>query len=285
MPLAKLIQHMDTELHKEYVVEIFKEDNGGAPKKKVAKVVKKKIDASPVKPSVLVGCPSIATLGPDHPARIYIEGRKIPEQFYRQIFWCDDFKALVDKVSPNNEFALRSGDGRIILPCLDRSNNVMAIQGRTLDPNATVRYITVKAYEDAPKTYGINRLGATWQRIYIVEGPFDSLFLPNCLAMAGSDIPSGLPRDKVVIVYDNEPTKTETRTKLAKAIDNGYRVCIWPDTIQEKDINAMVLAGYPPDTIRSTIDRYSYTGLEAKAKLQDWKRPHKKPISQKGHGL
>jgi uncharacterized membrane-anchored protein len=91
--------------------------------------------------------------------------------------------------------------------------------------------------------------------------------------MAGSDIPVSLPVDKVVIVYDNEP-KSDTVQKIAKAIDKGYRVCIWPDNIDQKDINDMVLFGYKPESIRGLIDSNLYTGLEAKAKLQHWSNPH-----------
>jgi len=273
MMFGEFLKTLDSELFKEYILEQFK-DQGGTQKQ--TKIVYKKKDGKPAKPTILIGCPSISTLEETHPARQYIESRKIPLQFHTQIYWCDDFKLLVDRLAPNNAFGLRK-EGRIILPCLDRSGSVLAIQGRSLDPNATVRYLTVKAFEDAPKTFGMNRLGNIWKRIYVVEGPFDSLFLPNCIAMAGSDIPALIPRDKAVIVYDNEPTKENTKTKVLKAIEKGYRVCIWPSTIKEKDINAMILAGYTPDFIRGIIDKNSYVDMEAKVKLQDWKRPHEKP--------
>jgi hypothetical protein len=267
---ANLVKAVDPTAYKEYALACLK-DKGGVivsdpkPKRNPAKPKK----AEPAKPSVLIGCPSIATLGSDHPASIYIKNRLIPEAFWKQLFWTDDFAALVDKVSPDHQFKLVK-EGRIVIPFLDRDYRLLAIQGRSLDPNAAVRYITIKAYQDAPRIYGMHRLGNAWKRIYVVEGPFDSMFLPNCLAMAGSDIPRSLPIDKVLIAYDNEPTKEDTRHKLLKAIEKGYRVCIWPDTIQEKDINEMVLAGYIPDKIRKIIDKNSYTGTEAKIKLQMW---------------
>ena len=281
MMFGDLVKSLDADIYKQYMIETFKD--GGSKKKEKPKPAPPKKDSTPAKPSVLIGCPMISTLAPDHPARQYIENRKIPQEFLRQIYWCDDFKALADRIDPLNQFGLRAGEGRIVLPCLDRKNNVMAIQGRSLDPNSTLRYITIKAYEDAPKTYGMNRLEETWRRIYVVEGPFDSLFIKNCLAMAGSDIPTGLPIDKVLIVYDNEPTSETTRAKIEKAISRGYRVCIWPDTIEEKDINDMIKSGYKAETIQKIIDQNSYIGLEATNKLQDWKRAHEKPRPRKGN--
>lgn len=277
---GNLLKHLDSNLYKEYVYESYLEDKGEAPSEskhhenKPVYKPKKKVYA-PAKPSVLNGCDAINTLPPDHPARLYIEGRMIPKKFHSELYWTDDFPTLVDKVNPDHEFKLRK-EGRIIIPFLDRQNQLLAIQGRSLEADAAIRYITIKAFEDAPRIFGLNRLSKVWKRIYVVEGPFDSLFLPNCIAMAGSDIPPEFPTDKTVIVYDNEPRKKETVDKIAKAIDKHYRVCIWPDTMQIKglkDINQMILDGVSEAKVREIIDTNSYTGIAAKLKLQSWSNP------------
>jgi hypothetical protein len=270
---GKLIQHLDPAIYKEYVYESYLEQKGveKSKKKPDKKLFKKKSEYKPAKPSVLVGCPSIASLGPDHPARSYIESRKIPTKFFEELYWTDDFPTLVNKIDPDNTFNLKK-EGRIIIPFLDRNHQLIAIQGRTLDKNNPIRYITIKAFEDAPRIFGMHRLAKVWKRIYAVEGPFDSLFLPNCVALAGSDIPAGFPANKTVIVYDNEPRKAETCDKMAKAIERGYRVCIWPDTIKQKDINLMVLDGHKPNKIRELIDINSFVGLEANFRLRQWRK-------------
>jgi hypothetical protein len=271
------LKSLDNQYYKEYILETFKDGVSSKKSKVPKKWPDNKKEQSPAKPMILIGCPAIATLGDDHLAKEYIKSRKIPELFWKQIFWCEDFKILVDKLSPDNKYELKDGDKRIILPCLDRQGNIMAIIGRTLEPNADVRYLIVKAYDDAPRIYGMHRLSNTWKRIYLVEGAFDSMFLPNSLAMCGSDIPNSLPRENVVIVYDNEPTKQETRDKILKTLKNGWKCCIWPNSIEEKDINEMILAGYTSDFIRATIDQNSYNGQLGIIKLTDWKRPHNKP--------
>jgi transcription elongation factor Elf1 len=274
---GNLLKAIDSIVYKEYVYESFLEEKGEDKDQKAvvdAKRIykpKKKVYA-PAKPSVLNGCAAISTLGPDHPARMYLESRMIPKKFLNELYWTDDFPALVAKIDPAHEFHLRK-EGRIIIPFLDRKGQLLAVQGRSLEPDAEIRYITIKAFEDAPRIFGMHRLSKIWKRIYVVEGPFDSLFLPNCIAMAGSDIPPEFPTDKTVIVYDNEPKKKETVEKIAKAIDRNYRVCIWPDSIRLKDINLMIQNGYSEAKIREIIDTNSYTGLEAKLKLQHWSNP------------
>lgn len=275
MPFSEFVRRVDDIAYKEYIKESYFEKNGEPERiQKDAKVVKRiqKKEYKPAKPIALVGCPSIATLGEDHPARRYIAGRKIPQKYWDELFWADDFSSLVSKIAPDKKVRK---EGRIIIPFLDRDRNLLAIQGRSLESgDDVIRYITIKADENAPKIYGLHRLAKTWQRIYITEGPFDSLFLPNCVAMGGGDIPPEFPQEHTIVVYDNEPRKPETIEKMNKAIDQGYRVCIWPDEITLKDINLMILEGYTEAKIRKIIDTNSFGGMQAKIKLQHWSNPH-----------
>jgi transcription elongation factor Elf1 len=100
---GEFLRNLDNAVYKEYVYESFLEANPKEEspldkvKKKLTKVKAKK-EYKPAKPTALVGCPSIATLGPDHPARAYIEYRQIPSKFYHELFWTDDFPALMDKI-------------------------------------------------------------------------------------------------------------------------------------------------------------------------------------------
>ena len=104
--------------------------------------------------------------------------------------------------------------------------------------------------------------------MYVVEGPIDSLFLPNCLAVAGSDF-QHIPSDGTVVVCDNEPRNAEIVKKMANLIEQNYDLVIWPSDIKEKDCNDMVLAGLDVKTI---IDNNTFSGLEARMKLAAWKR-------------
>jgi hypothetical protein len=128
--------------------------------------------------------------------------------------------------------------------------------------------------DSKPKLFGMESIDKT-KRVYVVEGPIDSLFLSNCAAMAGSDAdltPLGDPRN-VTVVYDNEPRNKEIVKKMHRAIDQGYRVCFWPEHIEQKDVNDMVnRAGLNGASIQAIIDQNTLSGLSAKMRLSTWSR-------------
>ena len=106
--------------------------------------------------------------------------------------------------------------------------------------------------------------------IYIVEGPFDSTFVENAVAMCGSDVDIGsFDWSDYIWVLDNEPRNREIVTRISKLIDRGHKVVIWPSNIIEKDINDMVLAGHD---VMSMLKLNTYSGLEAKIKFNSWKK-------------
>ena len=80
-------------------------------------------------------------------------------------------------------------------------------------------------------------------------------------------------QSKLVIVYDNEPRNPEIVKKISRCLANGYKVCIWPDHIEQKDINDMVLVGgYTGPAIQAIIDQNTFQGLAANMRMQQWKK-------------
>ena len=129
-------------------------------------------------------------------------------------------------------------------------------------------YYTIKIDETEEKIYGLDRVDYS-KRIYVVEGPIDSLFLPNAVAVSGASFDTPTIRKlltNATIVMDNEPRNKDIVKQLAKYIDLGYNVCMFPDTLQEKDINDMVLAGRSVDDILKVINTNTFAGMEAKLK-------------------
>jgi hypothetical protein len=129
--------------------------------------------------------------------------------------------------------------------------------------------------DDVPLIYNIQNVDKT-KTIYVTEGPIDSLFLPNSIAVGGSDfkkIDDSL-KENAIIIYDNEPRNTEIIKKINEVIDLGYNVCIWNErrVSEFKDINDMVLGGLTQEEIVEIIDSNTYSGLSAKAKLQEYKK-------------
>ena len=251
------LKEIDLNLHKQYTLEKFKEGHTGKnfvaeePKFEFAKpVFKKKLDL-PKASEVPI-------------AREYLEKRKLnPEKFY----FAHKFKEWTNNQKPTFE-SIRNDECRIIIPLFDSENNLIGFQGRSLVPNS-VKYITVMLSDDAPKIYGLDQVDSS-QPIYIVEGPFDSTFVQNAVAMCGSDVDiRTLGWSNYIYVFDNEPRNREIVNRISKTINRGEQVVIWPPTIEQKDINDMVLAGL---NVMDVLKSSTYTGLEAKIKFNNWKK-------------
>ena len=75
-------------------------------------------------------------------------------------------------------------ESRIVIPMYDGDKNLIGFQGRALGKSFT-KYITVMLDEEAPKVYGLDTIDKT-SPVYITEGPFDSTFIRNSIAMCGS---------------------------------------------------------------------------------------------------
>ncbi len=205
----------------------------------------------------------ISELNITHPARVYLEERKIKDLDY--FYYCPKFKEWTNsqrQVFPN----LKQDGPRIIIPLRDKDGNMFGYQGRSMAPKAKIRYITIMLDDSKTKICGMDRVDED-KPIYVTEGPFDSMFLSNSIAMCGSDV--NINNKNLVYVFDNEPRNKEIVSKYDKAIDDGERIVIWPQTIVEKDINDMVLAGHD---VQSVVESNTYQGLEAKLKFTTWKK-------------
>lgn len=207
----------------------------------------------------------ISELNTTHPAREYLENRKIKnlETFY----YCPKFKEWTNSRVKVFD-TLRKDSPRIIIPLKDTEGKLFGYQGRSLSPKAKIRYITIMLDESKPKVFGLDSI-KTDEVVYVTEGPFDSTFIRNSIAMCGSDVDLSSFNYQFVFVFDNEPRNKEIVSKIAKTIEQGYPVVIFPKNIVEKDINDMVMAGHD---VQSMVESNTYHGLEAKLKLSEWKK-------------
>jgi hypothetical protein len=220
---------------------------------------------------ILDTCVSIADLSDLHYARTYIAQRQIPVEYWNDIYFINDFKSLVDKIEPDNEYGITIKEPRIIIPFRNKEKRITAIQGRSFS-NKGLRYITIKVDKESPKIYGLDRVVPT-NKVYVVEGPFDSMFLPNAIASAGSNLgfqDLSIFRD-FLLIFDNEPKNKAIVDLMKKAADSEKPICVWPESIQEKDVNDMVLAGRTPESIKEIIDTHTYKGLSSRIAINEWK--------------
>lgn len=275
MGVEKFIKTVDINLYNEMRLERYKESKT-PEQEEYEEFINKMKKPTFLKSGPLKGLKKVSQLKPIDPVKRFVDSRKIPNFYHSRMFSCPNFMRFTNTLIPNkfSKEALNNDELRLLIPFFDKDKNVFAYQGRSLRKNSEVKYITIILDEEKPKIYGLDTIDEK-ERIYVFEGPIDSMFIPNSVAVAGGDlITAGKTIDRYtsVLVFDNEPRSNETVTKIEKAIYNGYRVCIWPNNLEHKDINDMVLAGMTTDFIKHIIDTHTYQDLSAKLALSKWSK-------------
>jgi hypothetical protein len=212
----------------------------------------------------------VDTLTEDHEVVQFVQGRKIPKEKYKQLYYIDNIKNIV-QLNDKYKESIQGEEPRLVLPFYDSNHQLSGVTCRALRGEA-LRYITIKVKDNIPLLFGIADVDKT-KPIYVVEGPIDSLFLDNAIAVAGTSFgklsETGLAKDSMIVVFDNQPRNKEVCKLIEKNIDQGYKVVIWPQNIDEKDINEMFLAGR---NVKKIVKENTFSGLTAKAKFISWKR-------------
>jgi len=180
------------------------------------------------------------------------------------------FFTWTNELIPNKFKDLTNDHPRMVIPFRDSKGKIFAYQGRAFGEEQP-KYITIVLDQNEKKIFGLDRINDN-RNILICEGPIDSLFLPNCLAVAQGDLRLPQYKDKGTLVFDNEPRNREIVKNIEKAVEEGYSVVIWPSDIEEKDINDMIISGLTNVEISDIIHRNTFSGLEAKTQLSHWKK-------------
>ena len=256
MSLNNFLKQVDPAVHKQYVLEKFKEGHTG--RNFVTEEPDFKFEAPKFKKKL-----KLPKASEDPRPAGYLTARKLnPDHFY----YAKHFKKFVNCLKQTFDDE-KHDEERIIIP-LYYEKNLIGLQGRSIKPNP-VKYITVMLDDDAPKIYGLDNIRKD-APVYITEGPFDSTFIRNAFAMCGAD--ANVDRWGIsnrVWIYDNEPRNREIVNRISKTIDSGDSVVIWPEGIDDKDINDMVMSGLD---VQSVIESNTYSGLQAKLKFTTWKK-------------
>ena len=256
MSLNSFLKQIDVTVHREYCLDKFKDGHTG--RNFVADEPKFVFEKPKFAQRVLLPLCSEVEI-----ARTYLSNRRIdPSKFYFAENF-DDFVQSFEGV----DYSYMGKEPRIIIP-LYYDKNLIGFQGRSLN-SKSIKYITVMLKEGAPKIYGLDNISKD-SRVYVTEGPFDSTFIRNSIAMCGADaVLDNWGISNPVWIYDNEPRNREITNRISKTIDRGDSVVIWPSHINEKDINDMVLAGHD---VQNLIELNTYSGLQAKLKFTTWKK-------------
>ena len=264
------LKQVDPNLVQEYQLERYKNGETGNNNYPKPEFEEHKQETPKFKKALEL--PTIDSLPEAHFAKNYVQQRRIPETFYSQLYFAEDFAAFIQSLGIEKD-GLHKNDQRLVIPFYDAEKNLVAIQGRALG-ESKLRYITLKLHDDNRKVFGLDRINEE-EMIYVVEGPIDSMFLENAVATADSNLESitnTFDKTKVVLIFDNEPRNKEIVKKIDNAIENHYNVVIWPEMIESKDINDMVLEGFSPDEIQDIISKHTFVNLRAKAEFVNWKK-------------
>lgn len=281
MYFRTFLKLIDPTLYKKYIVESMKAD--GVYKEYKEREENKKehdLDIFRAKKTILhtnvdsklEGLFRLDKLSPEHSCSKYVASRQIPKLMYPFLYYTDDFAGYINKLIPN-KIRSKAKEARLIIPYFDKDGKVYALQGRSLNPFCSLRYITVKFDESYPKIYGIDRVD-TQKPILCVEGPIDSMFLPNCLAVSGSSYNSDFlqkVKHNITIVPDNERYNKEVVHSLETAIESGYKVCLWRKGLDFKDINEAILKGITQEELLRIIKEDTVSGFSGKIRLKMWK--------------
>ena len=265
--LSNFLKDHAQDLHKQYILESFKETTVGKgtfrpePKFEFKKTsFEHKTD----------GIIPIDKLNIEHPAVQYLAKRKVPEEKYSELYYAEKYKTWVN--TQKDTFKVIDPDhSRIVIPLI--SNGAwFGFQARALNPRNPLRYITTILDNEQPKIFNLDGVDYD-DTVYITEGPLDSLFVDNCIAMVGADLDWMFLINncdtEFVFIYDNEPRNKQIVDRMESLIAKKFPIVIWPKNIKEKDINDMVLAGH---NVNNLIQSNTYQGLEAQVKLAEWKK-------------
>jgi len=274
--LGNLIKYVDANLYDEYVLERYKT---GINKHKSHKDV--------TQTSVMLETPKEELLEDDilsslsrldklpltHPAVKYLIDRKIPRDKWSLLYFAPKFKAFTNSVTPKFREPIQDEHPRMIIPYFTPAGKCFAYSARAYGKEEP-KYYAIKIDETQEKIYGLDRVDYS-KRIYVVEGPIDSLFIPNSIAVSGASFDTPTIKQlltNATLVMDNEPRSKDITKLLNKNINAGYSVCMFPEHIEQKDINEMVLAGLSPDEIVEVINKNTFKGIEAKLRFSTWKK-------------
>jgi hypothetical protein len=267
--LGNLIKFLDPTMHKEYMFERFKDGKPTKDKPEFDFTPSKNLKTKTADEKLLDELESFDKLVQTHPAKQFVYKRLIPKEHWDKFYLCPKFYEWTNSIVPNKFPSLRDDHPRVVIPFFDREGNFFAFQGRAFGKEQP-KYITIKFDNTKQKIYGLERLDLN-KPVKITEGPIDSLFLSNAVALAGADADIKINHQQCTMVFDNEPRNQEIVNRMITAVDKKFNLVVWPKTLKYKDINDMIIAGKTSAEIETIISNNTHSGLTALQHINNWK--------------
>lgn len=273
LSLGGLIKSVDTNLYREYCLERYTSGEGGRKPHKEHNFVFKPVKFESSQKSLFENVLTpIKKFDKDHEILKYVHSRKIPSHRYNTLYYVNNVQDL-KKLASGYDDKIITSEPRLVLPFFNRKNKLVGLSARAIR-GEKFRYINLKIDDNDPMIFGIDKVDIE-KTIYVTEGPLDSLFLPNSIAVGNANLrvaSEHLPKEKLVLVYDNEPRNKEIVKNIETSVGAGFNVCVWPKSYTEKDINDMVVKSKVDlDELISTIKERTFTGPRLLLEFNNWR--------------
>jgi hypothetical protein len=132
------------------------------------------------------------------------------------------------------------------------------------------KYFSITLNPDIPKFYGEERLNPN-KPIIVVEGPIDSMFVPNSIAVGNASL--GRFDQGDIYIPDRDVRNKEVMEIVEGLIDAGKAVCMLPLDLKGKDLNEIwINHNMTKNTLLYIIQHNTYKGPEAKLKFMQWSK-------------
>lgn len=212
----------------------------------------------------------IEELHGNHSCVKYLNQRNIPKNRWVDFGYTSNFGEFAKQFNEDYSF---SEEKRLIIFVRDENGNIIGAQGRSFVDNKNIpKYITIRKKDDPKLLFGIDKIKKDLP-MTVVEGPIDSIFLPNAVACLGLgkflDMAENYP--DAIFVVDNEPRNREVVNTLELLIDKNVKVCVYPPNINGKDINEMCKLNGKANVLKM-ISENIFRGPKAKLILNYWKK-------------
>ena len=170
---------------------------------------------------------------------------------------------------------------RIVFPFKDEDGDIRFYQSRTLLDWDTDKPPYLGRVNCDKSLFGVDRVTDKDDTIYIFEGPIDSCFIGNGVALGGitednaSFTPQQASQMAALIGFDqiwclDSQYKDETsRLASLRLLEDGKKVFIWPDTFgkQYKDLNELCIDKKLNGISGTFIKKNTFQGKEGVLKL------------------
>ena len=268
--LNNFLKHLDSQLHDDYIKEKFLDngkDRDTQAYEKFSTHAPYLKGSSPLKSKLVK---KVSSLDHNHYAKKYVQKRKIPSDKHYLLYHTESFNQWSNEWC-HKKLETNSDCARLIISCHNEENKFIACQGRAYDNNDfKLRYQTSKVHEDTQLIFGQDRLKSDKPK-FAVEGPIDSLFVDNCVAVLGFNKFKLLSKD-YTIIPDNDRRNTQVLKSMSELLELGYSMVLWPDEIKEKDINDMIMSGMSVEKLKTIIENNTYQGNMALLKFTNWRK-------------